>query len=166
MVFAENNSLSSDEKNISHTNKVDLSVELKEVDVFTETVDNFPRDVFEEVFTKEGIEFLREYFNADIIYTEDYVSVKIKTRILPSAEQGLVFYADGIPVNVSPEGTTRVAKDTKVISRTDAEHEHNIISHSNHDDAKIIEDFFTASIEKTSSNKSEVVFRTSAGELI
>lgn len=133
------------------------------VDVYTETKDVFPKDVFNEVFTEVDMKFLEENLNANIIYLDDFVEVRIKTKLQPPSSEGLVLYADNKPIEVSSKGTILVDKDTKVVSKSNPvsdQHAHEKFS------ATELDDFNASNIEKTNSNKLEVIFRANSGDLL
>ncbi|MBZ9637732.1 hypothetical protein [Clostridium sp. FP1] len=142
------------------------------VGVYTETTDEFPREIFEKVFTNKDIDFLTESLNAKIKYSNDSVKVIIKSKIKTSSETGLTLYADGSPVEVSSEGTIKVPKNTKVISKLNKGSKNNDlgtkainVTHEE-DDFVVSESFFITKIEKTSLNNLNVVFRANSGELL
>lgn len=141
------------------------------VNLYTETVDVFDKNTFKQVFTNDDIKFLKESLNSEITYSNESVTITMKTKIKPSTEQGLVLYADGNPVDVNSDGSIEVTKSTKKISKLNENHnsDHSnsdISSHNEHSDSSVSDSFYNADIININSNESEVVFKVSSGELL
>lgn len=81
-----------------------VSSDLVEVGIYSELRDVFPKDIFDEVFTKKDIEFLLDKPNVKIEYLKDSVEIVIKEKAKPSSVEDSILYADNQPVKINKKG--------------------------------------------------------------
>lgn len=141
----------------------DESNSLIDVGVYTETIDTYDRVAFEKEFSQEAIDFLETSLGADIIFDDEEVTVKIRTKMQPAGEKGLTLYADGKPVEVSERGTITIPAETQTISKMSNDEAETFNADSF--ETIIPDSFYEASLENTRSNP-EIIFKASCGDLI
>lgn len=98
----------------------DENTDLLEVQLYTETKDIFPKDIFDD------LEFLRKNYNAKINYLGNNVEIEIKTKMKPSTENGLILYSDNKPIQVKSNGTIVVKKNIENISKIKTSNDNHI----------------------------------------
>lgn len=103
--------------NSNHFNTDDDIKNKIEVSVYTETVDIFEKDAFNQVFKKSDIDFIIKNLNAEIKDDGNNIIVKTKMKAKPAIHSKYILYADNIPVEVSKNGTIFINKDTKNVSK-------------------------------------------------
>lgn len=108
----------------------DENKDLLDVQLYTETKDIFPKDIFEEIFNEDDLEFLRKNYNAKINYFGNNVEIEIKTKMKPSTENGLILYADNKPIQVKSNGTIVVNKNIENISKIKTSNNDHILANS------------------------------------
>ena len=144
----------------------DENKDLLEVELYTETKDIFPKDIFEEIFNEDDLEFLRKNYNAKINYLGNNVEIEIKTKMKPSTENGLILYADNKPIQVKSNGTIVVNKNIENISKIKASNNDHIHANSEINEYDL-NSFNESKIKKISnSNKAEAIFTASSGNLL
>lgn len=146
------------------------NLDTMKVNLYTETVDVFDKDAFKQTFTNKDIKFLEDSLNAKINYSGKSVTVTMKNKIKPSTKQGLVLYVNGKSVNVDSDGSIKVPKDTKKISKLNKDKsmmDGSMMDKSLHDENCVVSDsFYNADVNNINSKEAEAVFKVSSGELL
>lgn len=146
-----------------------VSSDLVEVGIYSELRDVFPKDIFDEVFTKKDIEFLLDKPNVKIEYLKDSVEIVIKEKAKPSSVEDSILYADNQPVKINKKGNILVPRNTKIISKMQLDKQDS--NYSNSDgiglDSKHKFNMSTFTNKGNSLTRTpEVIFTVSSGELL